>query len=166
MYVLGVLLMESFGDILSVGVWVFSILVCVAALFRVAFKKIATARKVMLMSVLSIPVLDITFNVSHLITNKIKGEIVLSAMDDSFATTRSIVVRQKNGQLKAEYDFSVAGLTEKEDADVFIENDSVMVISLKERDYSERLIFDRHKGQIRDNDRHLFYNVVKNEILK
>lgn len=165
-YIGAVLLMEFFPNILSAGVWVLSIVICIAALFQVAFKKIPAVSKVIFILVLSIPAWDIAFNLSYTIRNKIKGEIVLSAIDDSFAATRSITVRQKNGLLKTEYDFSAAGIGEVEQADVTIESDSVIVINVKERNYSERLVFDRQKGQIIDNTKGLFYRVMENKILK
>jgi hypothetical protein len=165
-YIGGVLCIEFIPNILSVAVWGSSILLCVVAIFKVIFKKITIGRKAILIAILNIPIFDITFNLSYLIRNKIKGEIVFSAIDDSFATTKSITIRQKNGLLRAEYDFSVAGLGKTEQADISIEHDSVLILNLKERDYTERLTFHKYDNQIRSNEKNLIYRVVENKLFK
>jgi hypothetical protein len=110
-YLVAVLLMEFFPIImlLSMAVWGLSILLCIIGFIRIPLKKITPLRKYILLLLLSIPLIDTTFGIHIRILNLIKGEIVFHAINDSFATTRSIIIREKNGLLKGEYDFSVVG---------------------------------------------------------
>src|SRR5690606_35643972 len=116
-------------NVLSVLVWLGSTLACLILILRVPFKKTELRTKVILIGLLCIPILDIAFDITFKIRNQIKGDIVFSAIDKSFATTKSITIREKNGKLFGEYDYSAAGFGEPEKAFVQIENDSVLQIN-------------------------------------
>ena len=165
-YVAGVILLEFFPNILTIAVWGLSALACAASVFWILFKKTRVFQKMALVGLLSLPILDMTLGISYNIRNRIKGRIVFSAIDDSFATTKSIVVRQKNDQLIGEYDSSVAGFGGSENANVVIEGDSALVINLTERNYSERLVFDRQNSQIFARGNNSVYRITENKLFR
>jgi F0F1-type ATP synthase epsilon subunit len=70
------------------------------------------------------PTIDILFGLTAKIQNIIEGKIVLSIIDDNFATTNCLTVRDKNGKLKGYLDFSVAGFGEIRPLEVTLLNDS------------------------------------------
>ncbi|MEO1485196.1 MAG: hypothetical protein AAFU57_05595 [Bacteroidota bacterium] len=107
-----------------------------------------------------------TFGITNTIRNGIKGEIVLDIIDDSFATTKSLTVREKNGKLKAEFYNSVAGFGDIEKAQLKILNDSTLTFKISLRNYSENLTFDRQNQSLRNNEKNLNYRILKNELLK
>jgi hypothetical protein len=166
LYVVGVILMEYYPNILSMGVWIVSILACIVSIFRIPFKKIEFIKKVVLIGILSIPLLDMTFDISFKLRNQIRGNIVFSVIDDSFATTKSITIREKNGELLGEFDYSVAGFGKPEKALVKIENDSVISINLIERDYSEQLTYNKTDDTFRNQKQNLKYRILENKLLK
>ena len=135
--------MTYYPNILFFGIFGISALGCIVLIIRILFKKVENPKKVLLLGLLSIPILDMSFGISFKITNQIKGDIVLSAIDNSFVTTSFITVREKKGMLKAEYESSVAGFGETEKANAKIENDTVLIIKLIDRDYSETLILNK-----------------------
>ena len=115
---------------------------------------------------LSIPIFDLTFGITNTIRNEIKGEIALNIIDDSFATTKSLTVREKNGKLTAEFYNSVAGFGDMEKAQTEILNDSTLTFKLIERNYSENLTFDRQNQSFRNKEKNLNYRILKNELFE
>jgi len=94
-YILSILLMEFYPNIITSGVWLISILLCLIVLIKLFFKKRNSTQKMFPFLLLLIPIFDLTFGITTTIRNGIKGEIVLDIIDDSFATTKSLTVREK-----------------------------------------------------------------------
>jgi len=117
-----------------------------------------------LILLLLIPIFDLTFGITNTIRNGIKGEIVLDIIDDSFATTKSLTVREKNGKLMAEFYNSVAGFGDMVKAQTEILNDSTLTFRINERGYSENLIFDKQNQILRNKEKNLNYRILKNEL--
>ena len=110
--------------------------------------------------------MDLTFGITNTIRNGIKGEIVLNIIDDSFATTKSLIVREKNGKLTSEFYNSVAGFGDMEKAQTEMLNDSTLTFKISERDYSENLTFDRQNQILRNKEKNLNYQILKNELFE
>ncbi len=166
LYIVGVLLVEFYSNFLTIGILITSILICVVSIFRIPFKNIGLKNKVILIGLLCIPLLDMTFDITFKLRNQIKGDVVFNVIDDNFTTTKSITIREKNGELLGEYDNSIAGFGQPEKAFVKIENDSVITINLIERDYSERLTFNKVDETVRNQENNIIYRVLKNKIFK
>ncbi|MDZ4147197.1 MAG: hypothetical protein U1C58_02845 [Flavobacteriaceae bacterium] len=166
LYIVGLLSMELYPNVLSVLVWLGSTLACLILILRVPFKKTELRTKVILIGLLCIPILDIAFDITFKIRNQIKGDIVFSAIDKSFATTKSITIREKNGKLFGVYESSVAGFGDSEKAFVQINNDSVLQINLIEREYSEQLTYNKLDNTLRNQEKNLTYRILENKILK
>ena len=115
---------------------------------------------------LLIPVYDMVFGLNNTLNEAIKGRIVLSAIDKSFATTKAITVREKEDELTGEFDFSVAGFGELEMAQVRVANDSTLVFTLLKRDYSEKLILHRKTQTLRNEKTNTTYRILTNQLLK
>ena len=107
-----------------------------------------------------------TFGITNSIRNGIKGEIVLDIVDDSFATTKSLTVRENNGKLTAEFYNSVAGFGDMEKAQTELLNDSTLTFKISESNYSESLTFDRQSQSFRNKEKNLNYRILKNELFK
>ncbi|MEW4923493.1 hypothetical protein [Algibacter sp. 2305UL17-15] len=165
-YVLSVFLVELHTNIIARGVWLISILLCLIGLIRLLLKKRNLTQKLLPILLLSIPILDLTFGITNKIRNEIKGEIVLDIIDDSFATTKNLTVRERNGKLTAEFYNSFAGFGDMEIAKTELLNDSTLAFKLSERNYSENLTFDRQKQNFRNKEKNLNYRILKNELFK
>ena len=165
-YIFSVVLMEFNSNIIISGIWLVSILLCLIGLAKLLTKKLDLKRKWIPILLLLIPILDLTLGITNNIRNVIKGDIVLSIIDDSFATTKSVTLRKKNGEITAEFYNSVAGFGEMEKAKAEVINDSVFIFELINRKYSEKLTFDREKQSLRDKNKNLNYRILKNEIFK
>ena len=165
-YILSVLLMEFYPNIITSAIWLISILLCIIGLIRLLINKRNLTQKLLPILLLSIPILDMTFGITNTIRNGIKGEIVLNIIDDSFATTKSLTVREKNGKLTAEFYNSVAGFGDMEKAQTEMLNDSTLTFELSERIYSENLTFDKQNQSFRDKEKNLNYRILKNELFK
>lgn len=107
----------------------------------------------------------VIFSSFNYISNYIKGEIIFNAIDKSFATTRSIIIREKDNKLNAFYMGSVAGIGEEEKADIKIIGDT-LIIKIHESDYSETLIFDKEKYIIINKKENIQYNIQTNKLFK
>ena len=158
--------MEFYPNIITSGIWLISILLCIIGLIRLLIKKRNLTQKLLPILLLSIPILDMTFGITNTIRNGIKGEIVLNIIDDSFATTKSLIVREKNGKLTAEFYNSVAGFGDMEKAKTEMLNDSTLTFELSERIYSENLTFDKQNQSFRNKEKNLNYRILKNELFK
>jgi len=165
-YILSVLLMEFYPNIITSGIWLISILLCSIGLIRLLVKKRIITQKLLLIFLLLIPIFDMTFGITNSIRNGIKGEIVLDIIDDSFATTKSLTVREKNGKLTAEFYNSVAGFGDMEKARTELLNDSTLTFKVSDRNYSESLTFDRQNKSLRNKEKNLNYRILKNELFK
>ena len=165
-YILSVPLTELYPNIITSGIWLISILLCIIGLIRLLIKKRNLTQKLIPILLLSIPIFDLTFGITNTIRNEIKGEIALNIIDDSFATTKSLTVREKNGKLTAEFYNSVAGFGDMEKAQTEILNDSTLTFKLIERNYSENLTFDRQNQSFRNKEKNLNYRILKNELFE
>lgn len=166
-YIIASILLDFFPIILFFPIPLFFFIACVIGLLKVSFKKnITLLQKSILLTLLCIPVLDLAFGLHSIIRNEIKGEIVFSIMDDSFAHTRSVIVREKNGTLKGEYELSAAGFGEPEEAEVTINDTSLLTIRLTKHDYTERLFYDKEQHQILEREKNLRYRIFINKLLK
>nr|WP_299383104.1 hypothetical protein [Allomuricauda sp.] len=166
LYILSALLMELYPNIITSGIWMISILLCIIELIRLLIKKQHFAQNLIPILLLLIPIFDLSFGITNQIRNRIKGEIVLNIIDDSFATTKSLTVREKNGKLTAEFYNSVAGFGDREKAQTELLNDSTLTFKLSNRDYSENLTFDRQNQSLRNREKSLSYRILKNELFK
>ncbi len=166
LYIIGVILSELYPNILLAGVWFGSALICLISIFRIPFKNIEHKTKAILIVLLCIPIIDMTFGITIKLKNQIKGEIVFSAIDKSFATTSSIIIREKKGKLIGEYEYSAAGFGEPEKAIVQIENDSVLIVNLIERVHSEWLTYRKTDNTIRNQANNVTYRILENKLLK
>ena len=165
-YILSVLLTELYPNIITSGIWLISILLCLIGLIRLLIKKRNLTEKLLPILVLLIPIFDLSSGITNTIRNGIKGEIVLDIIDDSFATTKSLTVREKNGKLTAEFYNSVAGFGDMEKAQTEMLNDSTLTFKILERNYSENLTFDRQNQSLRNKEKKLRYRILKNELFK
>ena len=165
-YILNILLMEFYPNIITGGIWLISILLCLIVLVKLLFKKRNSTQKMFPFLLLLIPIFDLTFGITTTIRNGIKGEIVLDIIDDSFATTKSLTVREKNGKLTAEFYNSVAGFGVIEKAQTEILDDSTLAFKITERDYSENLTFDKQNQILRNKKMNLNYRILKNELFE
>jgi len=163
---LSVLLAELYPNIITSGIWFISILLCIIGLVRLLIKKWNLTNKLLPILLLLIPIFDLTFGITNTIRNGIKGEIVLDIIDDSFATTKSLTVREKNGKLTAEFYNSVAGFGEMEKAQTELLNDSTLTFKISERNYTESLTFDKKNKSLRNKEKNLNYRILKNELFK
>ncbi|PIE50520.1 MAG: hypothetical protein CSA38_02675 [Flavobacteriales bacterium] len=148
------------------GIWLISILLCLIGLISLLVKKRNLTQKLFPMILLLIPIFDLTFGITNTIRNGIKGEIVLDIIDDNFATTQSLTVRQKNGKLSAEFYNSVVGFGDLEKAQTKTLNDSTLTFKISERNYSENLTFDRQNQRLRNKEKNLNYRILKNKLFK
>jgi hypothetical protein len=158
--------MEFYPNIIISGIWLISILLCFIGLLHLLIKKRNLKQKTLPILLLLIPIFDLTFGINNTIRNGIKGEIVLNIIDDSFVTTKSLTVREKNGQLTAEFYNSFNGFGDMEKAQTEILNDSTLTFKISERNYSENLTFDRHNQSFRNREKNLSYRILKNELFK
>ena len=158
--------MEFYPNIITIGLWLISFVICVIGLIKLIVKKLDFKLKLLPIFLLLIPIFDLTFGVTNKIRNEIKGEIVLDIIDDSFATTKSLTIREKNGKLTAEFNSSVAGFGGKEKAETEMLNDSVLTFKLINRDYSEKLTFDKQNQSFRDKDKKMRYRILINELFE
>ena len=165
-YIFSVVLMEFYPNIFTFGLWLISFVLCVIGLIKLLVKKQNFKIKLFPIVLLLIPIFDLTFGITNKIRNEIKGEIVLDIIDDSFATTKSLTIREKNGKLTAEFNSSVAGFGEKEKAATEILNDSILTFKLTKRDYSEKLTFDKQNQSFRDKEKKLRYRILINELFE
>ena len=158
--------MEFYPNIITIGIWLVSIILCLIGLIKLLAKKLSLTQKLLPILLLLIPISDLTFGLTNKIRDGIKGEIVLSAIDDSFATTKSIVIREKSGKLNGEYDYSVAGFGELEKAKIKILNDSTLRFELTEREYSERLTFDKKNQSLQNKEKNINLLNIKKRIIE
>ena len=165
-YILSVILVEFYPNIFTSGIWLISIILCLIGLMRLLVKKGKLTQELLPILLLLIPIFDLTFGITNRIRNGIKGEIVLNIIDDSFATTKSLIVREKNGKLTSEFYNSVAGFGDMEKAQTEMLNDSTLTFKISERDYSENLTFDRQNQILRNKEKNLNYRILKNELFE
>jgi len=165
-YILSVLLAELYPNIITSGIWLISILLCIIGLVRLLIKKWNLTKKLLPILLLLIPIFDLTFGITNTIRNGIKGEVVLDIIDDSFATTKSLTVREKNGKLTAEFYNSVAGFGDMEKAQTELLNDSTLTFKISERNYSENLTFDRQNKSLRNKEKNLNYRILENKLFE
>lgn len=165
-YIFSVLLTEFYPNIIFSGIWLISIFFCLTGLVSLLSKKRNLTQKLLPILLLLIPIFDLTFGITNTIRNGIKGEIVLNIIDDSFATTKSLTVREKNGKLTAEFYNSIAGFGDMEKAQTEMLNDSTLTFKISERNYSENLTFDRQNQSLRNKEKNLNYRIIKNELFK
>ena len=158
--------MEFYPNIITSGIWLISILLCLIGLISLLVKKRDLTQKLLPILLLLIPIFDLTFGITNTIRNGIKGEIVLNIIDDSFATTKSLTVREKNGKLTAEFYNSAAGFGGMEKGQTEMLNDSTLTFKISERDYSENLTFDRQNQRLQNKEKNLNYRILKNELFK
>ncbi len=158
--------MEFYPNMITSGIWLISILLCLIGLISLLVKKRNLTQKLFPMILLLIPIFDLTFGITNTIRNGIKGEIVLDIIDDNFATTQSLTVRQKNGKLSAEFYNSVVGFGDLEKAQTKTLNDSTLTFKISERNYSENLTFDRQNQRLRNKEKNLNYRILKNKLFK
>lgn len=112
-----------------------------------------------------IPVIDLTFGLSNKLRDEIKGKIVLSIIDDSFATSKVLTVRQKGNELRAEYESSVAGFGDAEPADIKISGDTI-VFKLTERQYGDILVFDRNQNAMKSKSSSSNFRILINKLIE
>ena len=158
--------MEWYPNIITIGIYLTLTILCIVGLLRLLFRRLDLTQKLLPALLLLIPIADLTFGWTNKIRNEIKGKVVLNAIDDSFATTKSIIIRQKNGDLIGEFDYSAAGFGNVEKAHVQIINDSTLRFELMEREYSEQLTLDRQNLSLKSERQGLRYRVLDNELLK
>jgi len=142
------------------------LLLCIIGLIRLLIKKHNLTQKLIPILLLLIPIFDLTLGITNKIRNGIKGEIVLDIIDDSFATTKSLTVRDKNGKLTGEFYNSVAGFGDMEKAQTEVMNDSTLTFKLSDRDYNEQLTFDRQNNSLSNKEKNLSYRVLKNKLFE
>ena len=164
LYIGGILLIEFYPNVFFGLIFFFSFLISTGLLIRLLFKKQPWQIKLIPALLLSIPVLDLTFNINQLIRDRIKGEIVFSVIDDSFVSTEYVEVRKKNGALNAKYEFSAAGFGDAEKANAIQEGDSVLEISLKERALVQRITIDKVNNRIKKNGNPSSYRIMDNKL--
>jgi len=158
--------MEFYQNIVIAGFWLFSILLCLIILIRLLVKKQSLSLKLIPISLLLIPIFDLTLGITNTLRDQIKGEIVLDIIDDSFLTTKSLIVREKNEKLTARFHSSVAGFGDTENAQIKILNDSSLFFKISKREYSESLIFNKQNQILYNKEKNLNYRVLKNTLLK
>ena len=166
LYVLSVFLAEFYPNILTSVIWLISILFCIIGLIKLLSKKLDLKWKWALVLFLLIPVFDLTLGITNKIRDGIKGQIVFNVIDDSFATTESLIVREKNNELIAERDFSVAGIGQIEKVNVKILNDSTLIFERAENDYSEILTLDRKNHILKTQKDKRQFRILTNQILE
>jgi len=110
--------------------------------------------------------IDLTFSISNNMINEAKGKVVLSIIDDSFATTKYLEIRQKSDSLVAYYSFSVAGFGEFEKGKAKVLNDSTIRFHLNSRDYSEKLIYDFENKTFINDSLKIRYRILSNKLIK
>ena len=165
-YISSVLLMEFFPNVLSVGLFLLVNLGSIIALVVLVFKsKQKSIQKLLILMLLSaVPIIDFSFGLSNILRDKLKGYIVFSAIDDSFATSKVLTIRQDGTALKAEFESSVAGFGETETAAVQINSDTI-TFTLDERQYSDVLVFDRNKNSMKGS-KNSNYRILINKLMK
>ncbi len=122
-------------------------------------------RKVIIGLITLLPLLDIGLGISNLIRDQIKGEIVLSIIDNGVVATSVFTIRQKYQKLVGYLDQSAAGFGELETAEVEIVNDSTLTFRLLERDYSETLIYYKERQIFNDTSSFKTYRIMRNELM-
>jgi hypothetical protein len=86
-------------------------------------------------------------------------------MDKSFATTEALTVRRKGTKLLGEYENSVAGLGEREPAEIWRNGDTI-TFKLTERKYDDALIFDRNKKLMRSKNSNSNFRILINQLIE
>ncbi|MDG5492223.1 hypothetical protein [Psychroserpens sp. SPM9] len=165
-YIGSVLLNEFYPNIITIGIWFISFLLCVIALIRFIKKKRILKSNTLLIILLLIPMFDVSLGITNSIRTKIKGKIVLSIIDDGFATTKSLTIRAKNGKLNGEFSNSAAGFGGFEKAQIEVLNDSAFLFKLSTRDYSEHLTLDKQTQRFYTKKKNMSYRILLNELLK
>lgn len=121
--------MEFYPNIISGGFWVISIVLCVVGLIKLLSKKRKMKLKWVLIFLVLIPIFDLIFGITNIIRDNIKGQIVFFAIDDSFLTTESIIIRRKNNELISSMEFSAVGFSDIKNVDVKMVNDSILIFN-------------------------------------
>ena len=133
--------------------------------FRVYKSTFPLRRKVIIGLITLLPLLNIGLGISNLIRDQIKGEIVLSILDDGVVANSFFTIRQKDQKLVGYLDQSAAGFGELETAEVEIVNDSTLTFRLLERDYSKTLIYDKERQIFNDTSSFKTYRIMRNELM-
>ncbi len=163
-YILSVIIVEFYPNLIAILIMLFLFVWCVIVFVKILFKKIDLKQKIYPILLLLIPIFDRSFGIAIAIRDEIKGEIVLSIFDDSFASNKSLIVRKKNGKHTAEYDHSFAGFGEIEKAEATMLNDSTLFFTLINRNYSDSIHFESHNQRIRSNKSGFRYRILINEL--
>jgi hypothetical protein len=166
-YILSVIAMEFFFSILSVGLYLLMLSASVVALIVLIINrtKRPTKLKVTLTGLALIPIIDLTFGITNEVRDGLKGQIVLSVIDDSFASTKALTVRRKGTQLMAEYESSVAGIGDRESADIDVNGDTI-AFKLIERNYADVLVLDRNENVMKSKTSNDNFRILVNELIK
>ncbi|ARN76833.1 hypothetical protein BST97_01805 [Nonlabens spongiae] len=133
--------------------------------FRIYKSTFELRRKLIVGLITLLPLLDISLGISNSIRDQIKGEIVLSIIDDGVFASSAFTIREKNQQLVGYIDQSAAGLGEIETAEVEIINDSTLTFTLLERDYYQILIYDKEHQVFNDTSNLRTYCIMRNKLM-
>src|SRR6187431_3309212 len=89
-YILSLLAMEFFPNILFVGLFLLILMGSVVALVVLIInrRQRTTQLRIAFALLALIPTIDLSFGLSNRLRDELKGQIVLSIMDDSFATSK------------------------------------------------------------------------------
>jgi hypothetical protein len=159
--------MEFFPNVLSVGLFLLVLIGSVIGLIVLMINRRQRTNRIRLvLGILTlIPIIDLTLELSHKLNDELKGQIVLSVIDDSFASSRVLTVRQKGTRLLAECESSVAGLGDSEKADISVEGDTI-TFKLIDRNYNDVLVFDRDKNLMRSQNSNSNFRILVNQLIK
>jgi hypothetical protein len=166
-YISSLLTMEFFPNILSVGLFLLILAVSVIALIILIINR--RQRTIQMRFVLAamtlIPIIDLSLGLSNKLRDELKGHIVLSVIDDSFASSKVLTVRQKGTDLMAEYESSVAGFGDTEAADIWINGDTI-AFKLTKRKYDDVLVFDRSQNLMKSKNSNSNFRILINQLIK
>lgn len=165
-YISSVMLMEFFPNIISIGLFLLVLLGSAIALMAlIANRRQRTIQlRVALVVLALIPILDLSLGLTNRMRNEIKGEIVFSAMNKSFITSKTFMVRKKGTKLIAAYELSGAGFGDSEAADIRINGDTNF-LSIAQRRYDDILVFDRIKKIMKSKNTNSDYRILVNRLI-
>jgi hypothetical protein len=166
-YISSLLAMEFYPNIVFVGLFLLVLLGSVVALLLLMInRRQRTIQPRFALTVLAlIPIIDLSFGLSNKLRDELKGQIVLSIIDDSFATSKVLTVRQNGTELNAIYETSIAGFADIETAHIEVKGDTI-AFRLVERQYTDLLVLDRDQNILRGRNSNSTFRILVNQIIE
>lgn len=166
-YIACLVLMEYFLNVIFVSLWLLAFIASIVGVIALIVnrRKRSPSQRVLLGLLALIPFFDSSLGLSKKVRDAVRGEIVLSIIDDSFVSTRALTIRQRGAELHGEYDFSVAGFGDVEPAHIKINGDTI-AFEVRAMSYSDTLVYDRSKQIMKSPNKNLEYRIMINKLIR